>query len=328
MAHEIDMNNNRANFAYREAGGAPWHSLGFPILEDQPLELWMEAAGMGWTAETVPALYYDPVSDEVERFEGRKIILRSDTRQPLSMVSEGYQVVQPRDCIEFLRDLIESGGYRMETAGCLFGGKRFFATAKIDQSLTLSGRDYIEGYVLFATSLDASMATTGMVTSLRTVCNNTLTANIRAGENNRSPYIKIPHNTQFDPQWMKEQLGLVEGSWSQFSDEVTQLTARKVTDEEAMQWLVTVIGDPNKSMDDQPNQQAMKKVIQLFKGEGRGSDLVSANGTAWGLVNALTEFADHHRNTKTADSRFNNAQFGEWAKIKATGYDEALKLAA
>lgn len=328
MAHEIDMTNDRANMAYREQGGVPWHALGTPMTEDQPLEVWAEQAGMTWTPEEAPALYYDPVTEEVEAFEGRKIILRSDTRQALCMVGSGFQIVKPLDIIDTMGKVLELGGYRMETAGCLFGGKRFFATAKIDRSLTLAGRDYIEGYVLLATALDGTMATTGVVSTLRTVCNNTLTANLSSADQDRVPYIKIPHNIEFDQNYLLEQLGLIDGAWSRFTDEAEALASRKVTDADAMNWLINVLGDPNKSMDDQPNQTAMKKVIQLFKGDGKGSDLTSAAGTAWGLVNALTEFADHHRQTKTADARFDSAQFGQWARIKADAYTEALKLAA
>lgn len=327
MAHEIDMTNNRANFAYRTDGGIPWHSLGTPMQEEQPLEVWAEEAGMTWHAEEAPALYYDEASDTVEVFEGRKILLRSDTRQPLSMVGSGYQVVQPMDVIEFFRKVLALGGYRMETAGCLFGGKRFFASARIEQSLNLMGRDHIEGYLILATGLQ-DFATTALLSGVRPVCNNTLTAALNAGDAATSPYIKISHGVEFDQDWMLQQLGLVDGAWSRFSDNVEALANRKVTDEEAMQWLINVIGDPNKKMDDQPNQQAMRNVIQLYKGKGRGSSLESADGTAWGLVNAVTEFADHYRNTKSPDARFDSAQFGEWSRIKATAFEEALKLAA
>lgn len=322
------MTNGRENFAYREAGGAPWHRLGTPLTEGQPLEVWAQEAGMTWTADEAPALYYDPAKETVEHFEGRKILIRSDTRSPLSMVGSNYQIVQPMDVIEFFRDVLAAGGYRMETAGCLFGGRRFFVTARIDQSLTLAGHDYIEGYLMLATSLDASLATTGMVSTLRTVCNNTLTANIRRGEEGSTPYIKIPHSVEFDAEAMRQQLGLVEGAWSRFTDEAEALAARRVSDEEAMRWLINVVGDPNKTMDEQPHQKAMARIIQLFKGDGRGSNMVSANGTAWGLVNALTEYADHHRQTKSPDARFDSSQFGVWARVKADAYGEALKLAA
>lgn len=39
-----------------------------------------------------------------------------------------------------------------------------------------------------------------------------------------------------------------------------------------------------------PNKRAMEKVQSLYEGKGRGADLLSARGTAWGLLNAVTEY--------------------------------------
>jgi len=59
-----------------------------------------------------------------------------------------------------------------------------------------------------------------------------------------------------------------------------------------------------------------------------GADLSSANGTAWGLVNAVTQFVDHERRARSQDYRLDSAWFGQGAAIKGKAYQEALKLAA
>ena len=38
-----------------------------------------------------------------------------------------------------------------------------------------------------------------------------------------------------------------------------------------------------------PNERALRRVQELYEGRGCGSDLESAHGTAWGLLNAVTE---------------------------------------
>ncbi|CAM5555216.1 DUF932 domain-containing protein [Eoetvoesiella caeni] len=55
-------------------------------------------------------------------FPQSKILYRSDTQAPLSVVSQRYQVVQPREILEFCRDLTEVSGFQIETAGVLKGG--------------------------------------------------------------------------------------------------------------------------------------------------------------------------------------------------------------
>ncbi len=57
-------------------------------------------------------------------------LYRSDTHAPLSVVSQRYQEVQPREILEFYRDLTEQSGFELETAGVLKGGKKFWALAQ------------------------------------------------------------------------------------------------------------------------------------------------------------------------------------------------------
>jgi len=52
------------------------------------------------------------------------------TKTPLSVVSSRYQVVQPREILEFYRDLTEVGGFELETAGVLKDGKKLWALAR------------------------------------------------------------------------------------------------------------------------------------------------------------------------------------------------------
>ena len=56
--------------------------------------------------------------------------------------------------------------------------------------------------------------------------------------------------------------------------------------------------------------------MALFNGQGKGSQLSSAKGTVWGLVNAVTEFVDHHRG-RTTDTRIDRAWFGDGQNIKS-----------
>jgi hypothetical protein len=48
---------------------------------------------------------------------------------PLSVVSQRYNVVQPREILEFYRDFTEVSGFELETAGVLKGGKKIWALA-------------------------------------------------------------------------------------------------------------------------------------------------------------------------------------------------------
>ena len=65
----------------------------------------------------------------------------------IAVVSKRFQVVQPREILEFYRDLTQVSGFALETAGVLKGGKKFWALAKTGQSALLKGNDRVNGYL-------------------------------------------------------------------------------------------------------------------------------------------------------------------------------------
>ena len=183
-------------------GQTPWHGLGNQLTQKQPIEIWQREAGMDWQIQDSPVHFKaDSIGPlgTIHSFPEQKVLFRSDTKAPLSVVSNRYQIVQPREVLEFYRDLSEVSGYELETAGVLKGGRKFWALARTGQSAVLKGNDEVSGYLLLATSCDGTLATTATPTTVRVVCNNTLTIALDGATRS----IKVPHNTRFDPKAVK-----------------------------------------------------------------------------------------------------------------------------
>jgi phage/plasmid-like protein (TIGR03299 family) len=320
MAHELAT---AGDMAY--VGETPWHGLGNALPQNQPIEVWQEAAGMDFEIKETEVLYsVSGTGVHLKTNPENKVLFRSDTYSPLSVVSKRYKVVQPRQVLEFYRDLVSAGGFELETAGILKGGKKLWALARTGQETVLRGGDTVKAYLLLATSCDGTLCTTAQFTSVRVVCNNTL--NMAVGD--RTGAVKVPHSTQFDPEAVKRELGLGLSAWDVFMTSIKGLADRKVHKFEAMNYLVKVLGNPNVPLADQPNQTALNQVYALFSGGGKGSDLDSASGTSWGLLNAVTEYVDHERRARSQDNRLDSAWFGPGAAIKSKAFEEAMKLAA
>lgn len=311
-------------------GQAPWHGLGSSLSPKQPLEIWQREAGMDWQIQESPVHFKaDAVGHlgTIHSFPEQKVLYRSDTKAPLSVVSNRYQVVQPREVLEFYRDLTEISGYELETAGVLKGGKKFWALARTGHATALKGNDQVNSYLLLATSCDGTLATTATPTTVRVVCNNTLTISL----NGSSHAIKVPHSTRFDSQTVKKQLDIAVSQWEEFMYRMRTLTERKVQWPEAMGFFMEVLCDMRSGApipEVLPNKRAMEKVQSLYEGKGRGSDLESARGTAWGLLNAVTEYIDHERRARSSEYRVDSAWFGRGAAIKQRALDSALRLVA
>jgi len=233
-------------------------------------------------------------------------------------------VVQPSEILEFYRDLTEVSGFELETAGVLKEGRKVWALAKTGQTASLKGNDTVNGYLLLATACDGTLATTAQFTSIRVVCNNTLAIALANG----GQAVKVPHSTNFDAQAVKRQLGISVSSWDGFMYRMRTLAERKVKSHEAMNFFLRVFTDPDATATGLTNERAIKAVQTLYDGHGKGADLISAKGTAWGLLNSVTEFVDHQRRARSQDHRLDSAWFGQGATIKRKALDEVLKMVA
>lgn len=310
-------------------GSTPWHGLGNQLSPHQPLEVWAQQAGMDWEILESPVRYMTEASGtsgSIHAFMENKVLFRSDTHAPLSVVSQRYQVVQPRAILEFYRDLTEQSGFELETAGVLKGGRKIWALARTGQSTALKGKDVTNGYVLLATACDGTLATTAQFTSIRVVCNNTLAVALAGGAH----AVKVPHSTSFDPEAVKKQLGISVSSWDDFMYRMKGLSERKVKSIEAERYFLRVFSDQslNSKSLGQANERAMAKALELYQGRGKGSDLDSAKSTAFGLLNAVTEFIDHERRARSTDHRLDSAWFGQGAVIKQKALEQAVLMAA
>jgi len=125
MSHELDFSLGRAAMAY--VGETPWHGLGATLTPGADQETWIREAGLDWVAERSAVHYYD-MNLELRVDDERRVMFRSDTGAPLSVISKRYQPVQPREVVGFFQDLVSLGGFTLETAGSLRGGKRIWAT--------------------------------------------------------------------------------------------------------------------------------------------------------------------------------------------------------
>jgi len=306
----------------------PWHGIGNQLTPGQPLEVWAQRAGMDWRIESADVRYVDSVEglESIHAFPDQKVLYRSDTKAPLSVVSRRFEVVQPSEILEFYRDLTDAGGFELETAGVLKKGRKLWALARTGQSICLKGHDEVNGYLLLATACDGTLATTAQFTSVRVVCNNTLA--IALG--NSAGAVKVPHRSQFNPQAVKRQLGFAISSWDCFMAQMKAVTECKVKDDAVEAFFKRVLTYPvNPAVNGcttAVNDAAMKIVRELYTGRGKGAEMASAAGTAWGLLNSVTEFVDHHRRARSTDHRLDAAWFGQGAALKQRAWEETLKL--
>lgn len=321
--------SGKAEMAY--AGDRPWHGLGDKLDADATMETWLKAAGMDFSIQESDIMFSIPTGPgqwDFEEFASKKVLYRSDNRMPLSVVGDKYKVVQPEEVLYFFKDMVEEQGFKMHTAGTLFGGKKFWALAKMSEERFVGkNQDAVGGFVLLSTSTDGSLSTTAKFTSIAVVCNNTLGW---ANKQNKGDAVRTMHTKTFDADSVKSQLGLAHEQYDQLMGAAETLSKVQMNMEEADQFIKFLYENSRLSTGKSVVEESKpyQSIMSLFNGAAMGADLPTREGTAWGLLNSVTEYVDHHSGGKTADRRINQAWFGAGNTIKQDALSYLLERAA
>lgn len=297
-------------------GAVPWHGLGQSLTSGASIETWIREAGMEYELLS-SKVAYKTADNKTAIFPNRQVLFRSDDGAPLGLVGDTYKVVQPREVIEFFRSLADDHGFELETAGVLFGGKKYWALAKTPSTFKVGKKDEIKGHLMLATACDGSMSTIAKYVATRVVCNNTI--QIALGEG--GPVVKTRHNAEFKADEVKAELGLFDAGWEKFKTQTLALAKRRMSQAEAVSYLIRLMGDESKPVEEQPHVDTMKVIADKFAtGNYIGHEL--SGDSAWGLVNCVTEYVDHVRG-RGQDRRLEYGWFGGGMDLKMRAFEVA-----
>lgn len=317
MAHEISIRQSGfAEMAF--VGATPWHGLGQNVDPNSTIEQWKVAAGLNWDINRTPVLYDN---GGIKTLKNTDVLFRSDNGLAMSVVSDRYKVVQPGQILDFFKNLVKHHGFQIETAGSLKEGRRIWALARTGFEAEVIEKDVVKSYLLLVTSCDGGLATTAQFTSVRVVCNNTLQMSLNASE--VANQVKVRHNTIFNPQAVQGEMGLnAQEIFTDFVGHMNSLANKSISGKLAESMIENLLTTSANSGTVR-GTKGFDTIMQLFNGAGKGSRMDGVAGTAWGLVNAVTEYADFHVRARNQDNRLDSAWFGNGAGLKGRILDLA-----
>lgn len=322
MAHEIYTNEmtGLAEIAY--VGDKPWHGLGQELQNGASIEQWVEAAQMDWEVVGSPVEF--KTADGIKKFTGQQVLHRSDTFKPLSVVSDDFKVVQPKEVLEFFRDLVEIYDMKLSVAGVLFNGKRFWATAETGRVGEVLPGDEVRGQLVLMTGVDGTLATSAKFVSTRVVCNNTMQI---AMTENGARQARRTHRQTFDASEVKLDLGLLDNAWSDYMESMRKLTAVKMNDDAAFKFFKQLAGkEAEQDQDADVSRATARAVDDLMYRLRHGLGADSGRGTAWNVLNAVTEKYTHGTARRDSNRQFVNSLYGADSNMKNKAVDMLLAV--
>ena len=326
MSHGITATDGM--FTVRQAA---WHDLGV-VFEDYPTREQAQSIAHPWEplredifrnvpvmieqedGTSLPLLEWDEDRQENRVVTEQKLVagfyanVRSDNGFELGVVSDKYVTVSNTELWDIAEAIEQSGGDVMyETGGSLRGGAQVWALVRLQEPLVIKGDPRGETIPYFAlqNSHDGSGSFRGQATMTRIVCMNTShVADMDAKA--RGTEFMFRHTKSVKDRILQAQEAL--GGWRQSIEDWTlqqeELIQLKVTDKGVLSFLEHFIPMP-------PTNLVSEKVIANVEAE-RGKWLagyrsITGDGidkTAYGLVQASTEYANWARKAHTAESRF------------------------
>lgn len=314
MAHDIEFVNGKAQMAY--AGDVPWHGLGTRVPADLTPEQILEAAGLNWTVEKVPA--YAKVDGKNVNI-GWSALVRNTDNKIIDTVSNDWEPVQNSEAFEFFNDFIAQGGMEMHTAGSLAGGQIVWALAKVKDGFELFGGDTVESYLHFTNFHKYGCSTDARFTPTRVVCRNTLTLSLNTKVERM---VKVSHRNKFNGDEAKLMLGIAAEKLAKYKEMAQFLGSKRYTGENVVEYFKRLWPASENSVRTEVTKNAREAASILETQPGANY----APGTWWQAFNSATYMIDHVIG-RNADNRMQSAWYGSNKNLKVRALETAVEMA-
>jgi phage/plasmid-like protein (TIGR03299 family) len=324
MSHNLMTRNGKTAMFCVGDRDAAWHKLG----QRTPDAItWAEAiklADLDWEV-VKKQMYFRNALGQVTEASDYFATTRSDDGAFLGVVQSGYAISQNKDAFTDIDSLLSTtDGAHYESAGALDNGKQIWVMARIPEAdYEIDGGDKHKTYLLVATSHDRSMSKVFKMVDERVVCANTMA--IALSESGGCSF-KIRHtaNAQERTARAMEQLRAVKDTALSLKQKMLRLAETKLTRESTkaiLDRLFSVSADPKANTTRREN--LVTDVLNLYASNDRDA-FPSVKGTAYNLLNAVTEYTDHLRTARgngsepaqMAVARSESALFGSGSMLK------------
>lgn len=279
----------------------------------------LERSGNLFKVKTVPA--FAQIGDAYVAAPESKMVIREDNNAVLGVVGKKYRVIQNDNQLSAIAPLVETGFAEYDTAGLVYGGKIGWVMLKLKDELALPGsNDRVLKYLMALWSHDGSFSFKIFPAPLRAFCANVLNSLLSKAANG----ISIRHTASADAR-IKEAARIIEASqgfYADFAKRAAQLAGARMTDGQMLkltEYLFPAKEEDGKEVVSTRSQNIRDNIIDLF---ANGAGHAPIRGTAWAGYNAVAEFADHYRATRTAedgdenDSRLASTMWGSGMALK------------
>jgi phage/plasmid-like protein (TIGR03299 family) len=318
-------------------GDVPWHGQGKKLGQPANLKEAIQAGGLDWDVGIAPICTDEEPPSPVKT---RLAIVRQDRpkghpRRVLGVAHKGFKPLQNRRGIEIFDSIFGKGKRVYHTGGYLGTGEVVWVMAELPKNIRVTDKDQVKTYSLFTNSHNGSIAIDFRLTTVRVVCQNTLSLALKEKDNRT--FFKRAHQGSYEElqqeveSFFSDTLKAADELETQFKN----MLDRKFDDNLIKTYIENLFPEPTKparaDVDSrvqnlyqarvQKTKEAHSQISNL-RLTGKGSNIKGVKESLWGTFNAVLEFIDHHE--KNSGNNIASNLFGIGAALKRKAFDLAL----
>ena len=280
----------------------PWARIGTGVDGAMTAEEAIERAGLDWEVELAPVFHKIPDPNGKsgafieKQVKDRFVVRRKDTWDDFGTVGSHYHPFQNREAFEFCDYLVESGEAKYTFAGKAKNGRQVVLVMQFPDGLQVAGEDAHDLYALLRTSHDGTKAISIAVTPVRHACTNVMSLSLYSPGIKQRWAVQHTSTVQGKLEEARDTLKLTSRYAEEFKKAADQLAATDMAIAEFETVLKKILPDRPKTPEVIGRIQGLLQNSPNIRDEHRA--------TAWGGMNAITEYFDWKRDTRSPEAKF------------------------
>lgn len=320
-------------------GEVPWHGLGRKVEHPLKFDEAIIAGGLDWevekinleTAEYPPS----PVTKRIAIVRNDKA--PGDRSRVLGVAHRDFRPLQNREGAKIFDSVFGKGKAVYHTGGYLGYGEVVWLLAKLPKEIKVTASDIVQPYALFSNSHDGSIAIDFRLTTVRVVCQNTLSLALRR-QQDANTFFKRAHQgsyvdleTELESHFNSTLKGVddLEERFKAMMD----VKFSKTEMEDLIMYLFPNPKKPATKNEQTPvfkaymtrikNLEKGRNIVRELKNKGKGTDIRGVRDSLWGGLNAVLEYVDHYQNGRGGLA---TGLFGQKVILKKKAFEKVLEF--
>lgn len=276
---------------------ATWTKVGHDVEDCRNLSMVLRESGLDYGVSKEPVYICPEDSDSPIIIPDRYITCRESDGHTYDIVSDKYEIIQNEDAFDFVNYM--SDEITFVRAGETASGMVFIIASL--PSVDILG-DQFTPYVIFRNGFSGKITTSAAICPLRIVCQNQFNFAFKNTENAIS--IRHVSNAEIKMQEARETLKL-SADYMVKVNEIAEGYAGTKLSEFQIKQVLNAMFPIDKAEDMNPfKRKSLMTAREQFVKAYEAEDNRNFRGTAWGMINAYTDYITHKDPAGKQETRF------------------------